>query len=122
MKRKIKLLICGGRDFNNFPLMIGAIEDVKKEYEIEEIVHGDYKGADALAKKYCKMFGVPEKPFPADWDKYDKAAGPIRNSEMAVYCKEGDVCLAFWDGKSTGTNDMKRKAGKMGMIIKEVRY
>lgn len=45
---------------------------------------------------------IPFKLFPADWEKYGKAAGPIRNQQMAEY---GNVLLAF-DRGTKGTKNM----------------
>jgi hypothetical protein len=54
------------------------------------------------------------KVFEADWKKYGKSAGPIRNSEMADY---GDALIAFFNGESKGTLDMINKAKKKKMPI-----
>ncbi len=60
-------------------------------------------GADALGERWAKENDIPVKVFPANWDKHGKAAGPIRNKQMAAY---GEMLIAFWDGKSSGTGNM----------------
>jgi hypothetical protein len=45
--------------------------------------------------------------FPAKWDKYGKAAGPLRNREMAAYA---DALILVWDGKSRGSANMLAEA------------
>lgn len=83
----------------------------------DEIVSGDARGADTLGARYGHLNGIPVIHFPAQWDTYGKAAGFIRNEEMAEY---GDFLVAFWDGTSRGTAQMiqamKRK-GKHGKVV-----
>lgn len=68
------------------------------------IISGDASsGADALAIQFAKDYGYDWVRFPADWNKFFKAAGNIRNAEM------GDVAtdlIAFWDLESRGTKNM----------------
>ena len=98
----MKLIIAGGRDFTQgyivYKVLYGLDNDI-----IDEVVCGDAKGADTLGAEWAYLHSIPVKHFPADWDKYGKAAGYIRNAEMAEY---GDILIAFWDGKSHGTMNM----------------
>lgn len=83
------------------------------------IVHGGAFGADYLARE-CALdyLGWREEIHNPDWNAHGKAAGPIRNEEMA---KAGaDLCLAFWDGKSRGTLDMITRAVKHGIPVRIV--
>lgn len=57
--------------------------------------------------------------FPADWNKHGRAAGPIRNEEMAQYA---DALIAFWDGKSRGTKSMISLATEYSLKIKIHHY
>ena len=57
--------------------------------------------------------------FPADWDKYGKAAGYKRNEEMA---RNADALIAFWDGKSRGTKHMIDLAKKYDLQARIVMY
>lgn len=68
-----------------------------------EIVSGGARGADKLGEKYAREKNYPIKSFPAEWQKYGKSAGPIRNAKMVDYA---NVCVAFWDRESKGTHDM----------------
>lgn len=103
----MKLAIVGSRDFNNY--------DLFKQWTVKlfrhhmEIISGGARGADTLAKKYSKDYFCPYTEFPADWDKYGKSAGFIRNQLIVDNC---DMVLAFWDGKSKGTQDTINKAKK----------
>jgi len=71
------------------------------------IVHGAAKGVDVAARDWALARGFEAEAHPANWDKYGKRAGPVRNAEMA---KSGiDGAIFFWDGKSPGTKDMLTK-------------
>lgn len=100
----MKLLIAGGRDYN-LPNYSDAILGVCGMYgQPSEIVSGACPtGADKCGETWAAEYKVPVKRFPADWNKHGKAAGPIRNKEMALYC---DRAIIFWDGKSRGTRNM----------------
>ena len=101
-----------------------------------EIVSGMAKGADSLGVQYAKERGMSVKEFPAKWDDFEgkdhweigrtkygksywKKAGTYRNSQMAYYA---DACIAFWDGKSTGTGDMIRQAKENELKLKIYEY
>ena len=79
-----------------------------------EIVQGGAKGADALGKLYADRHKVKMTEFSANWDLYGKAAGIIRNSEMADY---SDACIVFWDGISKGSKNMIETAKKKGLKV-----
>ena len=57
--------------------------------------------------------------FPADWKKYGKSAGYVRNSEMA---EVAESLIAFWDGKSRGTKNMIDIAKNKGLKVRIVNY
>ena len=98
----MKYIIAGGRDFNNraimFPILSKHISNMS-----DTIISGDARGADALGAEWAAHFQIPIQHFPAQWDKYGKSAGFIRNAEMG---EEADALIAFWDGKSKGTAHM----------------
>lgn len=73
-----------------------------QSFPISELVHGGCRGVDSVSHDLCEGV-VPIKVFPANWKKYGRAAGPIRNRQMAEY---GDALIAIWDGKSRGTWNM----------------
>lgn len=101
-----KLIIAGGRNFNDYEVFKAVldqyIKDYKDTYEIE-IVSGMARGADLLAYQYAKQNNLVCHEFPANWNKYSKAAGFIRNKQMSGFA---DALLAFWDGHSKGTANM----------------
>ena len=121
MKRKI--LVCGGVDFGNESLFIETLDAViDKENTV--IVSGGAKGADSLAEKYATANGIEIKVFPAEWSKYGKSAGPIRNKQMLDYISDGadSLVIAFWNGKSRGTKNTIDNARKMEIATLIVDY
>lgn len=117
----IKVIIAGGRDFNNYELLRQKMDSVLRNRQDEEIiiVSGKARGADALGERYADERGYRVSEHPADWDRFGKAAGYIRNKEMA---KEADALVAFWDGKSRGTKHMIDLAREHGLKISIVYY
>lgn len=106
-----KVLVCGGRDYQNRDILFRILDASNADRPIDLIIHGAARGADSLAQAWADNRGVRCLQFPADWKTDGKAAGPIRNRRMLL---EGpDLVLAFPGGK--GTADMKKQARKMGV-------
>ena len=95
----MKTIIAGGRDFHDYEFLKAHVDP----NGVTEIVSGTAPGADTLGERFAFENNIPVTRFLADWDKYGKSAGPIRNRQMAKY---GDQLIAFWDGKSRGTKNM----------------
>jgi len=106
----MKVIIAGCRHIEDFDLVLGMAEC----FPITEVVSGGAKGVDYLGEVYASSCGIPLKKFSADWNKHGKAAGPIRNGEMAEYA---DALIAIWDGRSKGTKDMINKAFNKGLKV-----
>lgn len=87
------------------------------------VMHGDCRGADAIAVEWNPGRAVP---MPADWIRYHNAAGPKRNAEMALAagafkrCGWRVVCLAFPLPGSRGTVDCMQRFRDAGFPV-EVR-
>lgn len=104
----MKLIIAGGRDYTDGEAMLSEINKMNgtilpKNGTGIELVCGMARGADMTAFTLFNAAGFPIHKYAADWDKYDKRAGFIRNSEMADVA---DMLIAFWDGQSRGTRHM----------------
>lgn len=76
------------------------------------------RSADWLAELWARGFGIPTEENEADWNKFGNRAGPIRNSAMVA--KGAELCVAFWDGKSSGTLDCLTKAVRAGIPVRIV--
>ena len=118
----MNIIIAGGRDFNNYELLkercLAIIDSFIFKDDIK-IVCGKARGADTIGENFAKEFNYQILEYPADWHKYGRSAGYIRNEEMA---KVSQVLIAFWDGKSKGTKHMINLAKKYNLEIHIINY
>jgi len=110
----MKIIIAGSRNFNDYNLLKSSCDNLLTQFTNIEIVSGTARGADKLGERYARERGYDIKQFPANWDKFGKSAGYIRNDEMAQY---SDMLIAFWDGTSKGTKHMIDLANKRGIRV-----
>lgn len=110
----MKVIVAGSRNITDKNVVGDAMQNSGWDIEVSEIVHGGARGVDSLAEFWAWLFKIKCKIFYPDWDKYGKAAGPIRNREMAKYA---DALVAIWDGKSRGTKNMIEEAKKRNLKI-----
>lgn len=115
----MKLLVCGGRDFTNYKLLSEKIEKITINHTIDTLISGCAKGADSLTLQWAQEKKIKVNTFPAKWDKYGRGAGFIRNLKML---NEATHVIAFWDGKSKGTEHSILNAKKMGLPLRIVHY
>lgn len=116
-KVKYKWIVAGSRTFQNYPFLCKELDKIKEQ--IDEIVCGEARGADTLGRTYAYDNDILIKSYPADWERYGKSAGFVRNEEMAAYA---DKAIIFWDGKSVGSKDMIDKMEKLGKEVRVVYY
>ena len=108
----MKVIIAGCRDIHDPEIVVESLKHaIPNTDDIGTIVSGKAPGVDTVGETVAKRLGIPVKEFPADWKKYNKAAGHIRNRQMADYA---DVLVAIWDGKSRGTGNMIATMTKLG--------
>ena len=132
----MKVLVCGGRDYGMVPFDIcpraheAAQARATKQREVLKakmfqlkgqgmtfLIHGGARGADDLAGQWAEVNGVPQDVYWADWERYGKPAGIIRNRKMLeVGCP--DLVVAFPGGR--GTQDMVRRATEAGVPVERV--
>ena len=122
--KQVRIIIAGGRDFTDYSQLKQFMDDLLKTLEGSiEIVSGGAKGADSLGERYAREHGYKLKRFPANWDRYGKSAGIIRNKEMALYAAEvTGMLVAFWDGASRGTYDMITRAEEYNLEVHVSEY
>jgi len=125
----MKVGVTGGRDFTNRVVIFGVLDDLHAISPISELVHGDARGVDTIARDWAHDRGVNETPFPADWQNldapgavikchpggqpYNALAGFTRNQAMVDYGIE--VLVAFPGNR--GTRDMRRRATAADVLI-----
>lgn len=101
----MRVIIAGSRHYHSHEVVEQAIVDSK--FNITEVVFGGAPGVDKLGLDWAIKNGVAVKTFIADWERYGKGAGPIRNTEMISYA---NALVLVWDGFSPGSRDIKKKA------------
>ena len=135
MVKTFKVIIAGSRSFSNYNLLEEKCNKILTSISDEIwIISGCAIGADLLGEKYAKNKGYYLMECPAPWDdihgkpynqiKYSKSgkkywslAGMYRNETMV---KEADACIVFWDGKSTGTENMIDLAKKYKLKLRVI--
>lgn len=116
-----RVIVCGSRKWSDRRLIAETLNDLVEEFapDYPVIVHGDARGADRLAAEEAGKAGLLVEAHAADWDRYGKNAGLVRNAEMAEL--GADLCVAFWDGASTGTQHMMNVARMSDIPVRIVR-
>lgn len=117
-----RVIIAGGREFQDYALVKQKCDyylQNKLQTDTVVIVSGHATGADSLGERYASEKGLSVELHPADWQRHGRAAGPIRNEEMASVA---DALIAFWDGQSRGTKNMIDTANAKGLKVAIVRY
>ena len=110
----MKLLVCGSRDEDDYKFVEKLLEAFHKVSPITELIHGGCRGVDTLAGNWAIRNKIAVRVFKADWAKYGREAGPLRNHAMLVQGKP-DRLLAFPGGYVT--QDMVRRAKAAGVPI-----
>lgn len=113
----MRVIVCGGRDYAERRLLNATLDTIHAERPISHLWHGNARGADSLADAWGRQNPeVSVCPVPAQWKKYGKRAGPIRNQTMLG---QGiDLVIAFPGGR--GTADMIKRAREAGVEVMEI--
>ncbi len=116
-KKESHVIVIGGcRNFKNYDFFKKTLDcylQAEKKNPIT-ILSGHCSGVDQMAERYAKEKGIKLMLFPAEWNKYGRAAGPIRNEEVV---KLADTVIAFWDGQSKGTKNLISLAKQYNKIL-----
>lgn len=120
---EFKLIVAGGRDFNDWTpfneYIWKAYDEIREHGMTLAIVSGGARGADSMGSQHAIAHGIQLYTFPADWNKFGKSAGFIRNKQMAEF---SDGLLAFWDSNSKGTAHMIRTMQELNKPTVTVSY
>ena len=108
----MRTIIAGGRDYQLTDEDLSFLASLP----ITEVVSGGATGADAGGEMFAYRVDIPMKRFKADWQTYGRAAGPMRNRQMAVYA---EAVVLFPGGR--GTNSMFNEAKKYELKIYDLR-
>lgn len=119
----MRVLVCGSRTLTDSTAVEMVLDGLALKHGPLVVIHGNCRsGVDAIADAWARYLGVDAVRFSADWVRYGRAAGPIRNSDMLSEGKP-DLVVGFKDKpESAGTDDMLNKARSLGSIpVYEVR-
>jgi len=110
----MRILICGDRNWTNPTPIYRILNNLDKK---DIIIHGACRGADLLAGLIAKELGFIVEEYPAQWGKYGKAAGPLRNREMLN--SGANLVIAFHEDikKSRGTINTIRQAQELNIPV-----
>ena len=113
----MRTIVAGSRDGISYKDVCEAILSCPWSSQISEIVSGGARGADSAGEYFAKYERrLPVKIFLADWNTHGRAAGHIRNAQMAEYAH---ALILVWDGRSTGSKNMLVNARKARLKIYE---
>lgn len=105
----MRVIIAGSREITDYSFVASVIK--RCGFNITEVVSGTAHGVDRLGEQWAVQNNVPIKYMPPDWNLHGKAAGPIRNKEMAEYA---DAAVIIWNGESAGTKNMLENMQRLG--------
>jgi hypothetical protein len=120
----MRVLVCGGRTYDNEAAVWRALDDLVDKHLSITVIEGGARsrlrgmeGADAFAARWCERNHLVcgHEQYRADWDRYGKKAGVLRNQQMLD--TRPDLVLAFPGGR--GTADMVQRARKAGVEVIE---
>lgn len=98
--RPLRIVVTGGRDFKDIRLLWWALSGLHNAHGVARLAHGNCSGADRMAAGWAAMCKVPAVPYDADWNRYGKPAGPIRNRRMLT-AEAPDLLVAFPGNRGT---------------------
>jgi hypothetical protein len=112
----MRTIIAGSRSISSLAIVEQAMDQALILCGIvpSMVISGTARGADQLGEQWAAGRGIEVEKYPADWDRYGKSAGYIRNKEMA---DNADALVAIWDGESKGTSHMIDLAEAAGLAI-----
>lgn len=105
-----RIAVIGSRDFADYARLVAVLEP----HLPAVLVSGGAKRADALAERLVNHRGLTIDVISADWQRYGRGAGPVRNRQIV---ESADLVVAFWDGNSRGTGSALAHAEKVGVPV-----
>ena len=101
-----KFAVVGSRNIKDYQI----VKEILDEYTISLIISGGAHGIDMLSERYANNHQIPTKIYPAEWEKYGRSAGMIRNEYII---NDADKVISIWDGKSNGTKNSINHAKRL---------
>lgn len=111
----MKVIISGSRNFHDYDLVKSII--TQSHFNITEVINGMAKGVDYCGVLYAAENNIPLANFQAEWLKYGKAAGPIRNESMAQYADAAIICILNYSPGSMNMLFNMKKLNKRYYVV-----
>jgi hypothetical protein len=105
----MRVAIIGSRDYPDRTQLDQAI--APSGYDITAVLCGGARGPDSWGKDWAEQRGIPVVNYPADWGKYGRSAGMVRNAKMIA---NADAVIALWDGVSRA---LLRRSSWLGGVV-----
>ena len=102
-KEEFRVVVAGSRDFSDYSRLSAELDKLLAGKTNITIISGTADGADKLGEQYAREHDLKIEQFPANWERFGKSAGHIRNEHMVLVA---DAVVAFWDSKSPGTKHL----------------
>lgn len=118
----MRVVVAGSRDLTDDRLVEEAVR--LSGFTVTTVISGAARGIDQMGERWAEGQGVPVERFPADWGRYGRSAGYVRNKAMveaAAQAPEGGAVIAVWNGISRGTKhtiDIARQRGVPVFILR----
>ncbi|MGE4403696.1 MAG: SLOG family protein [Desulfobulbus sp.] len=109
----MRIIIAGSRTVSEMDVRM-ALQRCFWTGFVTAVVSGTATGADQYGEAWAEENQIDVCRFPAEWEKYGKRAGPMRNKVMS---ENAEGLIAVWDGQSRGTYSMIDLARKRGLRI-----
>lgn len=113
----MKVLVCGGRNYSDEQAVFDFLDTFNDQ--ITSVVVGGAQGVDGMAAKWALKNLKDVYIYVAEWEKYGKRAGPIRNAKMLEKHPDIEHIIAFPGGR--GTADMVRQGKNKNISILEIK-
>jgi hypothetical protein len=110
--RAPRIAVVGSR---TYPTLEDVRQFVREQPLDAVIISGGARGVDQAAVNEARRLEMPYEVYPADWNRYGRGAGMIRNQTIV---DTADEIVAFWDGQSPGTRDTIRRAKAAGKPVR----
>lgn len=115
----MRVLVCGSAPRRDRPgwedrdLLFSSLDTLAAT--ATTVVEGEAEGADRMAAEWAAERGIPVERHPAHWERYGRAAGPMRNREMLQPVPDMVVAFSRWEPPTSGTADMLAQAHRAGV-------
>jgi len=97
-----RVWVAGGRNYKDARRLCQVLDRYREKHDVGIIITGAQTGTDTLAEQYAREHEIAYIGVPAQWSKYGKRAGPLRNERIAAFFAPA-VLIAFPGGPGTAS-------------------